>query len=457
MLDETLVGVLAARDGLISYDKIPRPSGVGRGIDGGEDAGAGGREILDPADYAELKAQVQDVVRQQFRLEDIARARDPVVRGRFKNIVLHAVQEKGFRVEEPDVPALVQKLFDDLLGFGPLEKFFFDPEITEIQVNGTEIRVVRHGRRERAGVRFESVAHAREVLERMLEPSGRRLDLASPRVNARLFDGSRLIAQIAPVAVDGVLISIRRFRQDVTADMLVRSRAVSPELMQFLRACVAARLNIVISGGTGSGKTTVINILGSFISEGESVITIEDPAELQLQHSDVRRMEARPANIEGQGEITQQDLMADSLRMYPDRIIIGECRRGEAFEMLQAMNTGHLGSMTTVHANSAWHCIDRMINMVQMARMNLPYNAIIDQIAGAVDIIVHVTRDRDGRRRLDHVVETAGVQKAPDGLSYGVVLNPLWQYNPATDSFDWVAEKFLRAEKLERAGWVCPV
>jgi pilus assembly protein CpaF len=171
----------------------------------------------------------------------------------------------------------------------------------------------------------------------------------------------------------------------------------------------------------------------------------------------VRRLEARPPNIEGQGEITQQDLMADALRMMPDRVIIGECRRGEAFEMLQAMNTGHLGSMTTVHANSAWHCIDRMINMVQMARMNLPYNAIIDQIAGAIDIIVHVIRDRDGRRRLDHVVETSGVQKAPDGLSYGVVLNPLWQYNPATDSFDWVAEKFLRAEKLEKVGWVCPV
>ncbi|MGB9849121.1 MAG: CpaF family protein [Moorellaceae bacterium] len=452
MLDTTLIGVLAARDGLISHDALPHTGGS----EGEKDEKPGGREVLDPADYAELKTYVQDVVRQQFRLEDIARARDPVVRGRFKNIVLHAVQEKGLHVEEPDVPVLVQKLFDDILGYGPLEKFFFDPEITEIQVNGTEIRTVRHGRREKAGVRFESVAHAREVLERMLAPSGRRLDLASPRVNARLFDGSRLIAQIAPVAVDGVLISIRRFRQDVTADMLIHNRAVSSELMQFLRACVVARLNIVISGGTGSGKTTIINILGSFIPEDESIITIEDPAELQLQHSDVRRLEARPANIEGQGEITQQDLMADTLRMYPDRIIIGECRRGEAFEMLQAMNTGHLGSMTSVHANSAWHCIDRMVNMVQMARMNLPYNAIIDQIAGAIDIIVHVTRDKTGRRRIDHVVETAGVKKSAEGLSYDVILNPLWQYNQATDTFDWVAEKFLRAEKLERVGWACP-
>lgn len=447
MLDVALVGALAARDGLLKPGFVFHPE---EGEDVGEERLG---ETLPPDEYAALKQHVQDVVRQQFRLEDIGKSRDPVVRSRFKNIALHIMRERGLKVAEPDVPALVQRLFDDILGYGPLEKYFYDPEVTEIQVNGTEIRISKHGQRFLVDERFESIGHAREVLERMLAPTGRRIDLANPIVNARLPDGSRLIAVIAPVAVDGILISVRRFRQDITVDELIRRKAVSPKLMNFLRACVLAKLNIVVSGGTGSGKTTIINNLASFIPEKESVMTIEDPAELQLQHPDVRRLEARPANIEGQGEITQRDLMAASLRMFPDRIIIGECRRGEAFDMLQAMNTGHLGSMTTVHANSARHCIARMVNMVQQAGLEMPYNAIIDQIAGAVDIIVHVVRDRSGRRRVDHVVELGDTVKSAEGLSYDIELNLLWQYDPARDDFVWVARKFLRAGRLEEVGW----
>ncbi len=235
------------------------------------------------------------------------------------------------------------RLFDDILGFGPVEKYFFDQDVTEIIISGINVRVMRRGKREPVVDRFESLQHARRVVERMIAPTGRRLDLANPRVSARLFDGSRLMAHIAPVAVDGITATIRRFRQDITAEALVKNGACSAELMGFLRACVLARQNIVISGGTGSGKTTWINVLASFIPPNESIVTIEDTAELQLQHPDVRRLESRPANIEGQGEVTLRDLVADALRVFPDRIIVGECRRGEVFDMLQAMNTGHLG------------------------------------------------------------------------------------------------------------------
>ncbi|MGQ9498562.1 MAG: CpaF family protein [Desulfotomaculales bacterium] len=438
-MDVALIGALAARDGLVRAEDLA--------VAGAETADAG-TVSLSPDDYVRLRAHVQEVCRQQMDLDETGDVRNAVTRARFRNVVLQTLRDLGISVPEAEVPALVGRLFDDILGFGPVEKYFFDPDVTEIIVSGVNVRVMRRGRREPVVDRFESPQHARRVVERMIAPTGRRLDLASPRVSARLFDGSRLMAHIAPVAVDGITATIRRFRQDIAAEALVENGACSADLMGFLRACVLARQNIVISGGTGSGKTTWVNVLASFIPPDESVVTVEDTAELQLQHPDVRRLEGRPANIEGQGEVTLSDLVADALRMFPDRIIVGECRRKEAFDMLQAMNTGHLGSMTTVHANSAWHCILRLHDMVQMAGMNMPRDAILDQIAGAVDIIVHIVREKTGRRRVDHVVEVVGPVRGPDGVTRDVELNELWRYVPETGSFAWVAKKFYRAGKF---------
>jgi pilus assembly protein CpaF len=438
-MDIALIGALAARDGLVRADDLEK---------GESDAVRDQVISLSPEDYVRLRAHVQEVCRQQMDLDETGDVRNAVTRARFRNIVLQALRDLGVSVPEAEVPVLIGKLFDDILGFGLVEQYFFDPDVTEIIISGVNVRVMRRGKREPVIDRFESLQHARRVVERMIAPTGRRLDLANPRVSARLFDGSRLMAHIAPVAVDGVTATIRRFRQDMTAEALVKNGACSAELMGFLRACVLARQNTVISGGTGSGKTTWINVLASFVPPDESVITVEDTAELQLQHPDVRRLEGRPANIEGQGEVTLRDLVADALRMFPDRIIVGECRRGEAFDMLQAMNTGHLGSMTTVHANSAWHCILRLHDMMQMAGMNMPRDAILDQIAGAVDIIVHIVREKTGKRRVDHVVEVVGPLRGPDGVTRGVELNELWRYDPDADSFVWVAKKFHRAGKI---------
>lgn len=447
-MDYSLIGALAARDGLISQEKIISPE------ENKED-----KEVttISRDDYIQLRGHVQEVARQQMQLDEVVRSRDLMIRSRFKSIVLHSMRELNILVDEPEVPNLVQKLFDEILGFGPLEKYFFDPEVTEIKVNGTRIRVEKHGKEIECDQKFESVEHAKQVAERMIAPTGRRLDPASPRVNARLFDGSRLIAQIEPIAVDGILITIRRYRQDINADTLIKKGSMSRDVIEFIRAAVIARTNIVVSGGTSSGKTTVLNVVASFIPEKESIITIEDPAELQLQHPDVRRTEARPPSLENKGEVTMRDLLADALRMAPDRIIVGECRKGEAFDMLQAMNTGHLGSLTTAHSNSARHCVMRMVNMVQQAGIDLPYDAILDQIADAVDIIIHVQQDKTGRRRLDHIIEIAGTKKSAEGRTIDVEFNVLWQYNDRASNWEWVAEKFFRSEKLFReGGWCCP-
>lgn len=444
-MDISLIGVLAARDGLISPQEISA-------LDGG-DATVKTPGKTDQEDYIRLRDHVQEVARQQMQLDEVGRSRDIVTRNRFKNIVLFSLRELGISVDEPDIPPLVQRLFDDILGYGPLEEYFFDGDVTEIKVVGPEIRIERHGKEALSEKRFEDIGHARTIIERMVAPTGRRLDLANPRVNARLFDGSRLIAHIEPVAVQGVTATIRRFRQDVTPEKLLRNGAVSRELLEFLRAAVVERFNIVVSGGTGSGKTTMLNILASFIPHEESLITIEDPAELQLQHPNVRRLEARPPNIEGKGEVTQRDLMVDALRMAPKRIIIGECRAGEAFDMLQAMNTGHLGSLTTAHANGAQHCARRLVNMVQMAELELPYEAIIDQIADAIDLFVHVVKDKTGRRRIDHVAEVGGVVKSGDNRSIDVSLNTLWRYDQNLNKFVWCAKEFLRADRLKQGGW----
>jgi len=435
-VDYALLGTLAVRDGMLQA--------VSESVSNDK------KEIIDRDNYERLKSHVQELVRQQFTLADTANVRTPVVRSKFKTIAENAMRNLGIQITETDMPVLVQKLFDDILGYGVLEKYFFDPEITDIIVNNTEIRIIKKGKRMIAEDRFENTYQAHTILDRMLAPTGRKIDSSTPRVNARLFDGSRLHACVTPTAVDGILITIRRFPEAISVDLLIKNGTLSKKLLEFLRACVVSRQSVVISGGTGSGKTTLINAVGSFIPLNESIVTIEDTAELQIQHPDVRRMEARTANIEGKGQIALRDLVGDSLRMIPDRIIVGECRGEEAFDMLQAMNTGHDGSLTTVHANSAQDCISRLLTLTQMASMGLEQAAIYEMIAGAVDIIVHIDRDRTGQRRIQHIMEVVGTD------NHGVKLNALWKYDKESNDWKWVAEEFLRKSKLiEDGGWRC--
>ncbi|MCD2262121.1 CpaF family protein [Dietzia aurantiaca] len=322
-------------------------------------------------------------------------------------------------VEEQTVPLtsdqrkrLMIDVQADVLGHGPLEKLLEDPDVTEIMVNGPDmIYVERAGQITRSRERFTSEEHLRQVIERIVSRIGRRIDESSPLVDARLADGSRVNAVIPPLAVNGSSLTIRKFSRDpFQVHDLIGFGTLTPEMAELLRACVQARLNIIVSGGTGTGKTTLLNVLSSFIPEGERIVTIEDAVELQLQQDHVVRLESRPANIEGKGEISIRDLVRNSLRMRPDRIVVGEVRGGETLDMLQAMNTGHDGSLSTVHANSPRDAIARLETLVLMAGMDLPLRAIREQIASAVDVIIQLTRLRDGTRRVTAVTEVQGME-----------------------------------------------
>ncbi len=307
---------------------------------------------------------------------------------------------------------LVRDVEDDVFGHGPLQRLLEDPSVTEIMVNGPDrVYVEQDGRLQRTLVHFDSEEHLRRVIERIVSRVGRRIDEASPLVDARLPDGSRVHAVIAPLAVRGSTLTIRKFSTEPlrTADLVARG-TLTPAMADLLRACVAARLNIIISGGTGTGKTTLLNVLSSFIPETERIITIEDAVELQLQQDHVVALESRPANIEGRGEIGIRELVRNSLRMRPDRIVVGEVRGGESLDMLQAMNTGHDGSLSTVHANSPRDALARLETLVLMAGMDLPLRAIREQIASAVDVIVQLSRLRDGTRRVTAVTEVQGME-----------------------------------------------
>ena len=405
-----------------------------------------------PDDYRRARIFVQNELRRQFRPEDIKGTRDKTVRSKLRSIVARALVACDIPLGQSAVEELVEELGNDCLGFGPIEPFFHDPEVTEIRAEAKIIRVEKHGRIAIAeGAAFRDETHVRDVLDRMLAPTGRSINPNLPRVDATLHDGSRLKAHIPPVSPKGAMFSIRRFKQDMTIEKMIAIGAMSREMADFLRAAVLAKQNIIVSGGTSTGKTTILNCIASFIPPEESIITIEDPPELQLQHPDVRSLEARPPNNEGQGRITMRELMQDALRMAPKRIIVGECRGGEAFEMLQAMNTGHEGSLTTGHANSAYLMTKRLIALLQMADMGLPYEAIVEQIT-YLDLIIQVVREKGGARRIDHICEITGIKRNEEGVQE-IVLNTLWQYDKAY-GFKWVAREFARERKFfEDGGW----
>ena len=307
---------------------------------------------------------------------------------------------------------LVDEIGYEVLGLGPLDPLLRDPEISDILVNGPQaVYVEKHGRLQQTDIKFRDSDHLLQIIERIVSAVGRRVDESSPTVDARLPDGSRVNAIIPPLALDGPCISIRRFGRDpYKIDDLLAFRALTPEMVRYLKAIVQARLNAVISGGTGSGKTTLLNCLSSFIPAHERIITIEDSAELQLQQPHTVRLETRPPNLEGRGEVTQRDLVRNALRMRPDRIVVGEVRAGEALDMLQAMNTGHDGSLTTVHANSPRDCLQRIEMMVAMAGIDMPTRTVRQQIASAVNVVLQAARLSDGTRRVVKVTEVVGME-----------------------------------------------
>jgi pilus assembly protein CpaF len=329
-----------------------------------------------------------------------------------REIMAEYLLEKGTSLARSEQQRLVQELLDEVFDLGPISPLLRDTTVSEVMVNGpAQVYVERKGVLEETGVQFRDDAHVMQVIERIVSPLGRRIDESSPMVDARLSDGSRVNAVIPPLALNGPTLTIRKFSEDPLqiAD-LIRFGTLTPEMAKFIEACVQACLNIIVSGGTGSGKTTTLNVLSSFIPDGERIITIEDAAELQLHQSHWVRLETRPSNIEGKGEITIRDLVRNSLRMRPDRIIVGEVRSGEALDMLQAMNTGHDGSLTTGHANSPWDMLARMETMVLMAGVELPVRAIREQISSGIDLIVHQSRMQDGTRKVTYLTEVQGME-----------------------------------------------
>ncbi|MCH7662386.1 MAG: CpaF family protein [Chloroflexi bacterium] len=322
------------------------------------------------------------------------------------------LEDENLLYTRADRANLLQWATADILGYGPLEPLLRDPEITEIMVNGSDkVFVERNGKIEPTNVKFENDDHILRIIDRIVSPLGRRVDEASPMVDARLPSGFRVNATIPPLSLDGPVITIRKFAQTpYTAQDLAANGTINTQLIDFIQACVQARINIVISGGTGTGKTTLLNVISAFIPPNERVITIEDTAELQLKQDHVVRLEKKPPNVEGSGEVTIRQLVINALRMRPDRIIVGEARGGEALDMLQAMNTGHDGSMTTIHSNSPRDTLSRIETMVLMAGMELPLKAIREQVSSAIDLIFHIDRMRDGTRKVVKVTEVQGME-----------------------------------------------
>ncbi len=366
-------------------------------------------QAIRAADLARLKEHLISLISRE--LEALA----PPMQERRQAITQIMQREyNNLRVNLPTTlrDQLFHDIVDDMLGFGPLQPLLDDPDISEVMVNGPKrIYVERKGKLTKTNITFENDAQVLRIIEKIILPLGRRIDADSPMVDARLPDGSRVNAVIPPVAIDGPTITIRKFQKGkLSVEQLIQFGSLTKNMADFIRACVMARLNIIISGGTGSGKTTLLNVLSSFIPEDERIVTIEDAAELKMQQDHVVRMESKPANSEGRNSVTIRDMVRNSLRMRPDRIIVGEVRGGESLDMLQAMNTGHDGSLTTLHANTPRDSISRLETMCMMAGMDLPVRVIREQIASAIDLIIQQSRLKDGSRKVTSITEIAGME-----------------------------------------------
>ena len=360
----------------------------------------------------EIKLQIHKELLDNLNLAALERASETDLKAEISAISAETLDDLGVVLNRDDRASLIQDLYDEVTGLGPLETLLKDDDVNDILVNGPQqVFVERDGKLMLSDVTFKDERHLLRIIDKIVSAVGRRVDESNPYVDARLADGSRFNAMVPPIAVDGSLVSIRKFKQDKLAiDDLVKFGAFTEEMGAYLEAAVSTRLNIIVSGGTGSGKTTTLNALSSFIDDDERILTIEDTAELQLQQTHVGRMESRPPNVEGRGGVSQRDCLKNALRMRPDRIIVGETRGEEVIDMLQAMNTGHDGSMTTIHANNARDGISRLENMVAMAGIEMPLKAVRSQIASAVNLIVQVSRLQDGSRRMVSITEITGME-----------------------------------------------
>ena len=361
--------------------------------------------------FQELKTSLHRDLLSKIDLEKLTTLQDVRARTQVQSVIYELISVANVPLSGADKERVCREVLQEVFGLGPLEPLLQDASISDILVNShRRVYIERAGLLELTRVVFKDAAHLRHIIDKIVSNVGRRVDESSPMCDARLEDGSRVNVVIPPLALDGPLLSIRRFgRKPIGIEQLLAKRAITSPMLELLKNAVKARLNIVVSGGTGAGKTTLLNGLSSFISEGERIVTIEDSAELQLQQQHVARMECRPANVEGKGAVRQRDLVINALRMRPDRIVLGEVRGGEALDMLQAMNTGHDGSLTTIHANNPRDAIARLETMCLMADVNLPDKAIRHQIAAAVHIVVQVARLSDGTRRVTHISEVTGV------------------------------------------------
>ena len=397
----------AAKPGLVSR---PMPSGPTPRPPA--EAAAADKEKKRKDRLAELKQELHKRLLDNLNLAALEQASEANLKSEISSIAAEALDEMAVSLNKEDRAILNQELYDEVMGLGPLEPLLKDETVNDILVNGpNRIFVERGGKLELTDITFKDERHLLRIIDKIVSAVGRRVDESNPYVDARLQDGSRFNAMVPPVAVDGSLVSIRKFKKEkLGVPDLVRFGAFTEEIALYLQAAVSCRLNIIVSGGTGSGKTTTLNALSSFIDNTERVLTIEDTAELQLQQVHVGRMESRPPNVEGKGAVTQRDCLRNALRMRPDRIIVGETRGEEVIDMLQAMNTGHDGSMTTIHANSARDGISRLENMVAMAGIDMPLKAVRAQIASAVNLIVQASRLQDGSRRMVSITEITGME-----------------------------------------------
>ncbi len=364
---------------------------------------------LSAADLLKLKTFILETLTRELETANPSfEEREAVIRQKLADLF----PRLKVNVPESIRQQITRDVLNDLLGYGPIQPLLDDPDVSEVMVNGPKkVYIEKKGQLTKTGVTFENNDHVLRIIDRIVLPLGRRVDADSPTVDARLPDGSRVNAVIPPVALDGPCITIRKFKKDkLGVQQLINFGSMTPQMAEFLRACVVSRLNIIISGGTGSGKTTLLNVLSGMIPEDERIVTIEDAAELQLQQEHIVRLETKVANLEGKGSVSIRDLVKNSLRMRPDRIVIGECRGGETLDMLQAMNTGHDGSLTTVHANTPRDAISRLETLVLMAGLDMPIKVIRQQISSAVDLIVQQSRLKDGSRKVTAITEVAGME-----------------------------------------------